>query len=86
MERSIARTYALAFGIAYTAVALLEVILGSGGLKVGGQTILMVTVLQNAIHWLVGIAVLGSFFAGETAARNVARVVGIVFVVVTLLG
>lgn len=86
MERSIARTYALAFGIAYVGVALTEVILGSGGLSVGGQTILMMTPLQNAIHWLVGIAVLGSFFVGESVARNVARAVGIVFVAVTLLG
>ena len=83
---SIARTYALIFGIAYIGVAVVEDILGSSGLTVGGTTILKVTAIQNAIHWAVGLAVLGSFFAGETAARLVARVVGIVFVVVTLLG
>jgi hypothetical protein len=84
--RGIARTYALFFGIAYVAVAVLEVILGSDGLRIGGTTILEVTVIQNLIHWAVGIAVLASYFAGEVAARTVARVIGIVFVVVTLLG
>jgi hypothetical protein len=82
----IARTYALVFGIAYLAVALLEVILGSGGLTVGDAVILRVTPVQNAIHWIVGLAVLGSFFAGEGAARTVAQAIGIVFVIVTALG
>ncbi len=82
----IARTYALVFGIAYIAVSLLEVVLGDGGLRIGGTQILEITAAQNAIHWLVGIAVLGSFFAGEAAAKLVARVVGVVFVVVTALG
>jgi hypothetical protein len=78
--------YALVFGIAYLAVAVLEVILGSGGLKIGGTTILQATLVQNLIHWVVGLAVLGSFFAGESVAKLVARAVGVVFVVVTLLG
>ncbi|HEX2258752.1 MAG TPA: DUF4383 domain-containing protein [Actinomycetota bacterium] len=82
----IARTYALVFGIAYLAVALLEVILGSGGLTVGDAVILRVTPVQNAIHWIVGLVVLGSFFAGEAAARTVAQAIGIVFVIVTALG
>ena len=82
----IARVYALVFGIAYLLVALLEVVLGSSGLALGDTVILRVTPVQNAIHWIVGLAVLGSFFAGEIAARTVARVIGIVFVVVTLLG
>ncbi len=82
----IARTYALVFGIAYVAVAMLEVILGSSGLRIGDTLILKVTPVQNAIHWIVGIVVLGSFFAGETAAKLVARIIGSVFVLVTLLG
>ena len=82
----IVQTYALVFGIAYIAVAVLEDILGGNGLKIGGYTILQVTFLQNAIHWIVGVAVLGSFFAGESIAKLVARVVGIVFVLVTVLG
>ena len=82
----IVQMYALVFGIAYLAVAVLENVFGSAGLKIGGTTILQVTLVQNIIHYAVGIAVLGSFFAGENAAKMVARVVGSVFVLVTLLG
>jgi hypothetical protein len=64
-----ARTYALIFGIAYIAVALLEVILGD--LEVGGFVLLDRTTIQNIVHWAVGVVVLGSFFAGEAAARMV---------------
>ncbi len=82
----IVQTYALVFGIAYLAVAILEVALGSAGLVIGGLVILQVQLVQNLIHWTVGGAVLGSFFAGESWAKLVARVVGVVFVLVTLLG
>lgn len=82
----IARAYALVFGVAYVGVALVELILGGAGWKIGDTTVLEVTAAQNVIHWAVGIAVLGSFFAGEVAARATARAVGIVFVLVTLLG
>jgi hypothetical protein len=82
----IARTYALIFGIAYVGVAVLEDALGGAGWKIGGTVILRVTALQNLIHWVVGVAVLGSFFAGEIAAKLVARVIGLVFVLVTVLG
>jgi hypothetical protein len=82
----IVQLYALVFGIAYLGVAVLEVVFGSNGLQLGQVTILQITPVQNAIHWLVGIVVLGSFFMGETAAKLVARAVGIVFVVVALLG
>ena len=82
----IVQMYALVFGLAYLGVALLEVVLGSDGLRIGGVTILQIQPVQNLIHWAVGVAVLGSLFAGENAAKLVARVVGIVFVVVTLLG
>lgn len=83
---SIVRIYALVFGIAYLAVAALEDILGSKGLVISGQQILKVTLVQNAIHWAVGLAVIGSFFAGDAIAKLVARAVGIVFVLVTILG
>jgi hypothetical protein len=82
----IVQMYALVFGIAYLAVAVLEVALGSNGLKIGGVTILQIQLIQNLVHWVVGLAVFGSFFAGENAAKLVARIVGIVFVLVTLLG
>lgn len=85
----IVRVYALVFGLAYLAVAALEVglkVFGSGSLVIGNQTILKITLLQNAIHWIVGLAVLGSFFAGAAVAKLVARGVGLVFLLVSGLG
>jgi hypothetical protein len=82
----IVQIYALVFGIAYLGVAILEDAFGSGGLSLGGVVVLQVQLVQNAIHWIVGLAVLGSFFAGEDWAKLVARAVGVVFVVVTLVG
>lgn len=87
----IARFYALVFGIAYIGVALVEVIVGRDGLVLGdggsiNSVIVAFTPIHNAIHWVTGVVVLGSFFAGEGAARSVAKVVGIVFIVVFLLG
>src|SRR5260370_25232740 len=76
----IVRVYALVFGIAYLAVAALEVglkVFGSGSLVVSGHTILKITPAQNAIHWLGGLAVLGSFFAGTAVAKMVARALGL---------
>jgi hypothetical protein len=81
-----ARFYALVFGIAYIGVALLELITGDDGLVIGDTVILARTTLQNIVHWAVGVVVLGSFFAGEAAARTVARIVGIVFVALTIYG
>jgi hypothetical protein len=83
----IARVYAVVFGIAYIAVALIEDIAGGGkGITAGSHTLIKLTATQNVIHWVVGLGVLGSFFRGEAVAKMVARIVGIVFVVVSLLG
>lgn len=77
----IARTYALIFGIVYLAVALTEVIT-----KDALEPVLRFTGFQNAIHWAVGVVVLLSFFGSEATAKLIARVVGVVFVVITLYG
>ena len=74
-----ARVYALIFGIVYTAVALVEFILGD-------FLFLEPSTVQSIIHLAVGLVVLGSYFAGEAAARMVARIVGIVFVILTIWG
>ncbi len=82
----IARFYALVFGIAYLAVAILELFfMTDNPLQIGGATIVAGGTVHIIIHFAVAILVLGSYFAGETAARMVARIVGIVFVVVFLL-
>jgi hypothetical protein len=82
-----ARFYALVFGIAYVGVAILELFYPADDpLRIGDVLVLQRTTLQNIIHFAVGIVVLGSFFAGEAAARTVARIVGIVFVILTIYG
>jgi hypothetical protein len=82
-----ARFYALVFGIAYIGVAVLELFFPlDDPLLIGDTVILARTTLQNIIHFAVGIVVLGSFFAGEGAARTVARIIGVVFVVLTIYG
>jgi hypothetical protein len=82
-----ARFYALVFGVAYIGVAILELFYPADDpLRIGDLVILQRTTLQNIIHFAVGIVVLGSFFAGETAARNVARIIGVVFVALTIWG
>jgi hypothetical protein len=82
-----ARFYALVFGVAYIGVAILELFFPeSDPLLIGDTIILQRTVLQNIVHFAVGIVVLGSFFAGESAARTVARIIGVVFVALTIYG
>jgi uncharacterized protein DUF4383 len=82
-----ARFYALVFGIAYIGVAILELFFSlSDPLTIGDTVIVQRTLLQNIVHFAVGIIVLGSFFAGETAARTVARIIGVVFVALTIYG
>lgn len=87
----IARAYVLIFGIAHLAVALLEVVLGSDGLVIGdvastNGVILLVEPVNNGIHWLTGLVLLGSSLSGEAAARAVARVVGVAFLALTVAG
>lgn len=81
--------FALVFGVAYVATALLEVILGDDGLKIGdgsniNEIILLKSTPHNLIHWVIGIALLVAFFVG--VAKVAARVVGAVFALVTVLG
>ncbi len=85
-QMGIARAYALIFGIAYLAVAILELFfMTDNPLVIGDATILAGGTVHIIIHSAVGALVLWSYFAGETAARMVARIVGITFVVVSLL-
>ena len=83
----IARMYALIFGIAYLAVGLLELFYGVNDPLVLGDDLIVIQggTLHIVIHLAVGILVLGSFFAGESAAKSVARVVGVVFLIVFAL-
>ncbi len=84
-----AAMFALVFGVAYVATALLEVILGDDGWTVGdvssvNEIILLKSTPHNLIHWVVGIGLLGALFLGM--AKVAARAVGGVFALVTVLG
>ena len=80
----VARMYAWIFGIAYLAVAVLELVTKSDGLSLGDTAILSYGGLHNIIHFAVGVVVIGSAFAGEGAAKTVARIVGVVFLAITI--
>lgn len=84
----VARTYALVFGLAYVAVALIEVITGKDNpVLIGDDTVVLAyATAHNLIHWALGVVLLGSFFAGADAARTVAKIVGLVLLAVTVLG
>ena len=84
-----AAMFALVFGVAYVATALLEVILGDDGWTIGdasniNEIILLRSTPHNLIHWAVGIGLLAALFLGM--AKLAARVVGSVFALVTVLG
>lgn len=82
----IAQAYALIFGLAYLAVAVLELLFStSEPLVIGEATIVAGGAVHIVIHFAVAFLVLGSYFAGESAARMVARIMGITFVLVSLL-
>lgn len=82
-----ARMYAMIFGIAYLAIGLLELFYPVDDPLVLGEDLIVVAggTLHIVIHLAVGILLLGSFFAGESAAKSVARVVGVAFLIVFLL-
>lgn len=79
----IARLYSLIFGIAYLAVAAIEVLFQGRFSEDFG---IEFTGLQNAIHWTIGVIALAVFFATERTARIVARVIGIAFLILTIWG
>lgn len=78
------RLYALVFGSAYVVVALLEVVFGR--VAPGGLVLIQRALLQNIVHWITGLVVLGSYFAGEMTSRRVARGIAIVFALLSITG
>lgn len=75
-----AKTYALVFGIAYVLVALLELLFRD----VAGM--LFFTPVHNAIHWLTGVLGLVAYGMGEKPSMMYAKVFGVVFTLVAILG
>jgi hypothetical protein len=81
------RVFALWFGIVFVGVAILELFFPrSDPLTAGTFVVLQRTTLLNVLHFAAGFVVLGSFFAGEGPAVMVARVVGVLFLGLTIWG
>ncbi len=82
------RLFAIVLGIVYLAVAVAEVTLGVNDrqLLMGDYVLLQNAPVQNAIHWVAAIVVLASFFGGEYAAKVMARLTGMFFLVVSVVG
>ncbi len=82
-----ARGYALVFGIAYLGVAILELYFPlNDPLTAGNVVVLERTLLQNSLHWVIGIVLVGSYFSGEAAARASARIIGVVLLALAIWG
>jgi hypothetical protein len=79
------RGVALGLGIAFALLTALELLLGD--LNVGDGELLHRTTKANILHWIIGLAMLGAFFAGSSRApRTILRVVGIILLVTSLWG
>jgi hypothetical protein len=81
-KRSPAQLVALVFGVAYLAVALLGFILEERGLLLDTFGI---NGLHNIVHLAIGIALLASS-TSAVAARTTSMVVGVTYLLVTVLG
>ena len=81
------RAYALLFGIILVGVGILELYFPRGDpLTAGRLVILQRAVLNNLLHFVVGIVLVGAFFAGQGPARTAARIVGAVVGAVAIWG
>ncbi|MGH2692579.1 MAG: hypothetical protein ACRDHM_08770 [Actinomycetota bacterium] len=71
------RSVALALGVAYASLTAVELLIGEW--SVGGVAVLDRTTKANLLHWVVALAMLGSFFAGSTTSRLACRTAGFLF-------
>jgi hypothetical protein len=81
------RPFVLIYGIAFLVVAVLG--LATHGMSAHQGELLGVfpiNGLHNLVHLLIGVAGLLAYFAGEGASRAYARVVGVVYLLVAILG
>ncbi|MGH3443149.1 MAG: DUF4383 domain-containing protein [Nitriliruptorales bacterium] len=85
-----AKSFAYVFGAAYLVAGLLGfVVTGFDGLIEPQGDILVifeVNPLHNGVHTLIGVALVSGAVAGETTARQVALLVGIVYAVLGVVG
>jgi hypothetical protein len=73
-------------GLGWMALALIEDLAGTSGLVVGGHLALRFTIVDNVLHWAVGLAGLAAFWSGRAASRRYDGVVGILAVALAALG
>lgn len=78
------RAIALALGVAYALLTAAELLLGE--LSVGGVAVLDRTTKTNLLHWLVALAMLGSFFGGDAPSRLACRIAGSVLLALAVWG
>lgn len=81
-----ARSFALVGGIAYLVLSAVELFVARPQeIVAGGRVVLNYSLLHNAIHWGIGIALLASLSFGRYPAKMAARAVGFAFVPISLL-
>lgn len=88
-RQGVAGLYAAVFGLAYIATAIVEQIRGADGVFLNtppsiNDIILLKSVPHNIIHFATGGVLLLAFLAG--IAKPIVRLVGIVFLAVTIVG
>lgn len=89
-RQGVAGLFALVFGLAYIAVAVLEVIRGDDGVLLNNpidgvnDIILLESTPHNIIHFATGGVLLLAFLVG--IAKPIVRLVGVVFLAVTIIG
>ena len=79
------RRIALTLGIAFAILTILELVLGE--VTLGAAELLHRTTKANILHWVLGLIMLGGFFARTVAAARMAlRVGGIALLVISAAG
>ena len=78
------RAVALGLGMLFVLLTLAELLFG--GWQLGQAEILRRTTMLNLLHWVVALALLGAFFAGEGPSRVAARVVGLALLALGIWG
>ena len=79
----VARFYALLFGVAYVALAAIELLVQR---RLANSLGIQFVGLMNAVNWVVGVVLLAASFGTEKTARFVDRVMGFLFLALTIWG
>ena len=78
------RSVALVLGVALASVTAAELLVGEW--SPGGVTVLDRTTKGNLLHWVLALALLGSFFVGGSASRTACRIAGLLLAALTIWG